>query len=79
MIGIKKDDSVIEILKPMRIELDEGIAVLKDSLRAIEEKLLMQDDTDYRASVKSESQKINPNLPCPCGSGKQYKFCCGRN
>ncbi|HDS30819.1 MAG TPA: preprotein translocase subunit SecA [Firmicutes bacterium] len=27
--------------------------------------------------VKSESQKIGRNDPCPCGSGKKYKKCCG--
>jgi hypothetical protein len=25
------------------------------------------------------SGKIYPNDPCPCGSGKKYKKCCGRN
>lgn len=24
-------------------------------------------------------QKIYPNDPCPCGSGKKYMKCCGRN
>ena len=24
-------------------------------------------------------KKIGRNDPCPCGSGKKYKFCCGRN
>ncbi|MCC8017186.1 MAG: SEC-C domain-containing protein, partial [Lachnospiraceae bacterium] len=24
-------------------------------------------------------EKIYPNDPCPCGSGKKYKKCCGRN
>ncbi|MBR6186976.1 MAG: SEC-C domain-containing protein, partial [Clostridia bacterium] len=24
-------------------------------------------------------QKIGRNDPCPCGSGKKYKNCCGRN
>jgi len=27
--------------------------------------------------VKSKSQKAGPNDPCPCGSGKKYKKCCG--
>ena len=26
--------------------------------------------------VKRESEKISPNAPCPCGSGKKYKKCC---
>jgi hypothetical protein len=28
-------------------------------------------------SIKVE-KKIYPNDPCPCGSGKKYKKCCGR-
>ena len=28
--------------------------------------------------VKSGTRKIYPNDPCPCGSGKKYKKCCGR-
>ena len=29
--------------------------------------------------VKKSSEKIGRNDPCPCGSGKKYKQCCGRN
>ena len=28
--------------------------------------------------VKRVEKKIYPNDPCPCGSGKKYKNCCGR-
>lgn len=27
----------------------------------------------------SSNKKVYPNDPCPCGSGKKYKKCCGRN
>lgn len=30
-------------------------------------------------TVKRESPKVGRNDPCPCGSGKKYKHCCGRN
>lgn len=30
-------------------------------------------------TVKNEENKIYPNDPCPCGSGKKYKKCCGKN
>ena len=30
------------------------------------------------ATVKSKGKKIGRNEPCPCGSGKKYKKCCGR-
>ncbi len=29
--------------------------------------------------VMRRVQKIGRNEPCPCGSGKKYKKCCGRN
>ena len=36
---------------------------------------------EYKQSktVRRESPKIGRNDPCPCGSGKKYKHCCGRN
>ena len=37
-----------------------------------------KDDTAVSRTVKRESKKIQPNDPCPCGSGKKYKKCCGR-
>ena len=35
-----------------------------------------KDDTSVREPVRRSSKKIMPNDPCPCGSGKKYKFCC---
>ena len=32
-----------------------------------------------RANTIVKGKKIGRNDPCPCGSGKKYKFCCGRN
>ncbi|BBF42763.1 protein export cytoplasm protein SecA ATPase RNA helicase [Lachnospiraceae bacterium KM106-2] len=30
-------------------------------------------------SGKGKAKKVYPNEPCPCGSGKKYKNCCGKN
>ena len=30
-------------------------------------------------TVRRETPKVGRNDPCPCGSGKKYKHCCGRN
>lgn len=38
-----------------------------------------KDESAVRAPKKREEKKIYPNDPCPCGSGKKYKQCCGRN
>ncbi len=37
-----------------------------------------KDDSAVKAPKKREADKIYPNDPCPCGSGKKYKQCCGR-
>ncbi len=34
---------------------------------------------EYSQTVVNEGPKIGRNDPCPCGSGKKYKNCCGRN
>ena len=38
-----------------------------------------KDESGPRRPAKRESIKIYPNDPCPCGSGKKYKNCCGKN
>ena len=37
-----------------------------------------KDDSLVRTPKKREEKKVYPNDPCPCGSGKKYKQCCGR-
>lgn len=37
-----------------------------------------RDDSAQKGPKRRESAKIYPNDPCPCGSGKKYKQCCGR-
>ena len=47
---------------------------------------IYDEDTRHRLYLEQKKsgtivkeQKIYPNDPCPCGSGKKYKKCCGRN
>lgn len=37
-----------------------------------------KDDTALKEPKKRADKKVYPNDPCPCGSGKKYKQCCGR-
>lgn len=37
-----------------------------------------KDESVAKAPVKRGNAKVYPNDPCPCGSGKKYKQCCGR-
>ena len=72
-------------------EMTKGIAA--DTIRAlfhirIEQKVEREqvakvtgtnrDESAARAPKKRADKKVYPNDPCPCGSGKKYKQCCGR-
>ena len=37
-----------------------------------------KDDSAVKAPIRKIERKVYPNDPCPCGSGKKYKQCCGR-
>jgi len=42
--------------------------------RSVAPELSIRDSLTYRRS----EPKVGRNEPCPCGSGKKYKLCCGR-
>ena len=35
-------------------------------------------DESAKGPVKRTGKKVQPNDPCPCGSGRKYKQCCGK-
>jgi uncharacterized protein YecA (UPF0149 family) len=44
-----------------------------------EKKYRQEDFISSNGSFDNASPKIGRNSPCPCGSGKKYKNCCGKN
>lgn len=54
-------------------ELPEWEAIFDEETR----KALYKEQKSSTTVVKQD--KVYPNDPCPCGSGKKYKKCCGRN
>ena len=68
-----------------RIDRETAIYLLKAEIRQnIERKEVVKnasasgDKTKTRKSEPKRVQKIGRNDPCPCGSGKKYKQCCGK-
>ncbi len=59
------------------------MTILREADAAL--KAMLNDEPAYKyepvKSVKRKpvrtTPKIGPNNPCPCGSGKKYKYCCG--
>ena len=74
MVDDIKEDTVRQILSVApRIESTERVEVAKPTSEGF---------LDGRARVSNKpasSKKVGRNDPCPCGSGKKYKKCCGQN
>ena len=64
-------EETVRVLTHVRVEQDikrqKTVKVLSTN----------RDESLAQAPKKAE-QKVYPNSPCPCGSGKKYKQCCGR-
>ncbi len=66
-----------------RIYKDVSIYLLKAEIRQnlerkeVVKKKITNDGKDAK-KVQAKSEKIGRNDPCPCGSGKKYKQCCGK-
>ncbi len=80
--------NVIEKTFHVRIENKDDvqrIAVPRRMTRVVEGRGAMGGEpreaasTEKPTTVKREAPKVGRNDPCPCGSGKKYKKCCGAN
>jgi len=71
-----KEDSV-EKLCLVQIRREEEVERIEERQR---QNYIMSrgEDTPASATIKRETAKVGRNDPCPCGSGKKYKRCCGQ-
>ena len=67
-----------------RIDKDISIFLLKAEIRQnierkpVSKKQVTNEKSEETKKVPKKSEKIGRNDPCPCGSGKKYKQCCGK-
>ena len=79
MEGFDLFDSMLQ-----KVDKDISIFLLKAEIRqnierkAISKKQITNEKDDSVKHTPKKSQKIGRNDPCPCGSGKKYKNCCGK-
>jgi preprotein translocase subunit SecA len=80
MSGYEMFDEMTQNIKEETVRLLMHIRVEQKIEREQEVKVTgtNKDDSAVKAPKKRENAKIYPNDPCPCGSGKKYKQCCGR-
>ncbi|MBN2687881.1 MAG: preprotein translocase subunit SecA [Deltaproteobacteria bacterium] len=72
---IKAD--IIEKLSWVQVQVKEDLDEVQKARE--EEYVMSRGDADAAVeTVKREGKKVGRNDPCPCGSGKKYKKCCGK-
>ena len=69
-----------------RIDKDTTIFLKKAEIRqnierkeVVKKQITNESDTSTSKQPKRNKEKVGRNDPCPCGSGKKYKNCCGKN
>jgi preprotein translocase subunit SecA len=75
MITRIKEDT-IEKLCMVQIRREEEVERIEEKRR--QDYIMSRgEDTPASATIRREAAKVGRNDPCPCGSGKKYKKCCG--
>ena len=65
----------IESKKPVKAEVKQNL----ERKEVVKNKLTNDSDTSaVKQPKKNKKEKVGRNDPCPCGSGKKYKQCCGK-
>ena len=94
IVGTDMFDEMIESIKVDVVKLMMNLRQQKDLRRAEQARITNTalqainsvdggqstlENPDVDRTVRREEPKVGRNDPCPCGSGKKYKNCCGRN
>ncbi len=79
MIQRFREETVSILLRIVPMRSDEVEAMEEKRRRQQERELSMNRGEDEKPKpVRRKEKKVGRNAPCPCGSGKKYKKCCGR-
>ena len=94
IVGTDMFDEMIEAIKVDVVKLMMNLRQQKDLRRAEQARITNTalqainsvdggqstlENPDIDRTVRREEPKVGRNDPCPCGSGKKYKNCCGKN
>ena len=74
---------LMNIHKQGEIKRQETVRITnaaQEALNSVDNgQMMANSDSDVDRTVRNEGPKVGRNDPCPCGSGKKYKNCCGKN
>ena len=81
MLARMKEEVVVQLCH-IKVTQEEEVEALDRQTRKQTGMVLSRgegvDESGKRQPVKNKGEKVGRNDPCPCGSGKKYKRCCGR-
>ncbi len=76
-ILLVRDDVAAELAKAI-LQLQDAVAAKElERNRTVDSLMRRRKALINRAIEMDKPAKVYPNDPCPCGSGKKYKKCCG--
>ncbi|MEN6475522.1 MAG: preprotein translocase subunit SecA [Syntrophaceae bacterium] len=78
MLDRVKDLSLERLFK-IQIQQQSDVEHINRRERKQRLQLSRGSDIPQQTTVKRQGRKVGRNEPCPCGSGKKYKQCCGRD
>jgi len=76
-VSLEEAKNYIQLLKEKFKNIDEKLEKRNEVMRHLFKKFTIKMNTKLVRVNKGSDQKIGRNAPCPCGSGKKYKRCCG--
>ena len=76
--GIREETVKILLLAPLRKPGANQVQEAPKREQVAKPTATSSDGTVAPATIKRQGKKVGRNDPCPCGSGKKYKNCCGR-
>jgi len=81
MVENVKEQTVGTLLR-VQVVRDDEVARMEEEQRRREQEMQLNrgaaGEEPNRKPIRRKDEKIGRNAPCPCGSGKKYKKCCGR-
>ena len=83
MIQTVKEQTITNLMHVRILQSDEVDLFEEEQRRRQEEQEQMRlaarvAGDESQKTVRRDTEKVGRNAPCPCGSGKKYKKCCGR-
>ena len=78
MVQSIQEDCVRMLFRVRLVDRQDAEEEAEQRMRQMRQMRTNRDSEDSRPRTPRTVQKIGRNDPCPCGSGKKYKKCCGK-